>query len=301
MFSKKHTVKIARSLLNWVGQSITRISVAVLSTVGFITSIFSFIQLFLGNRKALIIFFIGLGAIIWLIILGRLAYIGFSKKEKKSGRRHSRVYKFNDHQLARQWLLILLSVTLLSLAGVVGFTRYKDQELRSKTIILLTNFQGPNPESYLVNEKLYKELKESLTKYSDVLIQTTSDSISETENSPIARKLGEQYRADLVLWGYYGVTSSNVLITIHFENMNSSSIPLAVSQTVELKGTVNQIDSFQIQQKLANQMTSLVYFITGITRYQVGQNDQATELFTLALNSTDWAEDVVRTHLKNSF
>jgi len=286
--------KTAKNLFKWLGKSVSRISGAILNFISLITAIYGFVQLFLGNRQILFIVLIILGMLVWLATLGRLAYVGYSKRDKKTSRRHKQVHKFEDHLIARQWFISLSIITIFALIGVTLFSYNKDRELRSKTIILLTNFKGPNPENYLINEKLYKQLNDSLKIYPDILLQTTNEDISEQEGSKEAQNIGDRYRADLVLWGYYGVTNTDALITLHVENLNTErALPLPGSISTEILVAVEHIDSFVIQQKLADQMTSLVYFIAGITRQQSGSHKEAISLFNLALESPEWSNQVI--------
>lgn len=275
------------ALVDWLKTLWAPIASFIVTVVG----IFQFVKLWQDARST---FSIVIAALAIAIIIASLWYFGFTKKRKwsKVDQKYHETPRFSNHyKLARVALAIIF---VLGMAGA-GIIYRQIKLLDGKVVVLITNLQGPDPEKYLVNEKLYRQIHESLANYSDVVVLVSSKNISEQSGSEVARHLGQTKRADLVLWGYYGVTETDVLITLHIENLGSGDIivPLAASAATEMQVGVDELNSFTIQQKLADQMTALVYFLAGMVRYQHSNYQDAEELFTKALTSPDWAEKVV--------
>ncbi len=275
------------ALVDWLKALWAPIASFFLTAIG----IFEFVKRWQDERVTVSIV---VAALSIAIIIASLWYFGFSKKRRwsKVDQKYHEVHRFSNHyKLARGALAIIFAIGMVG-AGII----YRQIKLLDgKVVILITNLKGPDPDKYLVNEKLYRQIHESFVNYSDVVVLMSSKNISEQDGSEVARYLGKTKRADLVLWGYYGVTETDVLITLHVENLGSGQInvPLTASAATEMKVAVDELNSFTIQQKLADQMTALVYFLTGMVRYQHSKYQDAAELFTKALTSPDWAEKVV--------
>ena len=143
-------------------------------------------------------------------------------------------------------------------------------------IILLTKIDGPKPKEYGITDQLIAKLNDEFQDSPNILLETVPEAITEDQGSPYARALGEEYQADLVIWGWYNATSSDALLTIHFENLSELNyLPIESSESHQLQAAVAELDSFRVQQKLGDDLSRLVTFIRGMSYYELGAYDQA--------------------------
>ncbi len=87
----------------------------------------------------------------------------------------------------------------------------------AKNIILVADFDGPEPQNYRVTETVLTHLHAVLEPYDDVEIEALWRAITEMEGSLTARAEGEKHKAAVVIWGWHGVTAEAVPLSVHFE------------------------------------------------------------------------------------
>ena len=248
----------------------------VAAVIGAVTSIAAFIQLWQGQRDT-ILWIIEIASL--LIIILFLVFIGFSKKQATVlviGSKPSYLDRYPQFKNSARVLLVLTLVL-----GVIGITQIyqRNKQLDEKVVILLTAYDGPDPKAYRVNEIIYKQLDKTIAPLTNTEILTSDVSIPEQDGSRTARMLGQKYHADLVVWGWYAVTVTNVLVTTHIENINPTVlIEIPVSDDITVEGTITQINDFSIQQTLSDQMTALTLYVEGMSRYKAKDYDAALDL-----------------------
>jgi len=261
--------------------------------LGAVTLVVEFIQLWKGDHATVTWVAAGLGLAGLLIAL---IWVGFSKMNAKTLLALPERYRTRQPRYPKHYKLALLLLILI-LLGTIGagyFLSRRIVELEKKVVVLIADFDGPDPDSYRVTEQLVVELNASLQGYDDVIIQPLNRIITEQEGSQTARQLGERYHADLVLWGWYGVTGSDALLTLHIENLSQSTyLPLEASGLSQSQVAVAEIESFTLQRCLAGQMTALVYFVSGVIRYEAQDYEGALSRLSDALEESVWAEDLV--------
>jgi tetratricopeptide (TPR) repeat protein len=222
--------------------------------------------------------FLGIPAIVY--------YLFFSTKKTRllpysHQPRFRSIYKF-------RWFALVMCI--LFILGVWYKLLYTPNKiLEDKVVVLVTNFDGPDKQKYRITEQLLLKLHESLDKFSDTRILSNTESVSETQGTTHARALGEKEHADLVIWGYYGVTSSDVMITIHVENLTEITNKEAqVKNLYQLQAPIAEIDNFHIQQKLSNQLTAYTLFMTGLVRYLANDYSEAINRFVRVTQIENW-------------
>ena len=171
----------------------------------------------------------------------------------------------------------------------VGYILYERlQELDNKVVILITNIDGTNPENYRVNEILISNLEKSLKDYDDVVLIPLDQVITEQEGSTTASKVGLKYHADLVLWGWYGVTNSDVLLTVHIENLTGMKYTvLDITDEIQVNNSLRELDNFTTQINLSEQMADFTLFFAGLVRYEAKDYTEAIKLFSELLSSNN--------------
>ena len=127
--------------------------------------------------------------------------------------------------LSPGWLKITRIIFGIAVLGWIfwGFYRgyiYLNEKrqivnLESKVVILIAEIDGPDPKKYRVTEELISQLGDALANYNDIYIISLGEIITEHQGSSCARDIGQQRHADIVLWGYYGATETDVRLTLH--------------------------------------------------------------------------------------
>src|SRR5579885_325259 len=128
--------------------------------------------------------------------------------------------------------------------------------------ILVANFRGPDPENYLVTDKIIQGLRAATSGYSDISIQPLGETITEQTGdkggSEYAREIGSKRKANIVLWGYYGTTSEQVDISVYYEVLRAPK-DLSLRQNLETQTLpIADLKEFKIQTRLSREMSYLV-------------------------------------------
>ena len=237
------------------------------------------------------------------LILAWLGWVIFSTETKERQRkialpRHrldTTPESYSAPRFAQKWRnLAKITLVIFVLSGIgigYGYVRANQkavQARKEKVIVLLARIDGPKPKEYGVTDQLIVKLDEQFGDSPNILLETVSEAITEDQGSPYARALGEEYQADLVIWGWYNATSSDALLTIHFENLTEQQVlPLESSESHQLQAAVAELDSFSLQQKLGDDLSRLVFFIRGMSYYEAGAYDQALADFELIVTTND--------------
>ena len=255
--------------------------------LGAVTTVYKFVQLLEGDRETVTWIICSAG---YLVLVIALLLVSFGKTSSSINPNH-RIYQYpRGRKLAFGSFLLLVIVTVV--AG--GWLYKKDLELRKKIVVLVTNLDGPDPKKYRVTELLLSKLRHSLGGYNDTVIVSLNEVITEQEGSERARSIAKRYHPDLVIWGWYGATGSDVLVNVHVENLTGSKfIPLQMNDALSQQADVSELNSFQLQQRLSSELTALTLFVSGFVRLEANDYQETIRRLSAALNSSDWPEGLV--------
>ncbi|MGH7800686.1 MAG: tetratricopeptide repeat protein [Thermodesulfobacteriota bacterium] len=174
----------------------------------------------------------------------------------------------------------IVAVPILAISGYAGWKYY--QSLPSdKIIILVADFDGPEPKKYAVTRRIVEQLNNATKEYDDVRIQPLGEVITYREGGEHACKIGKRRKATIVLWGEYSVTKEKVQVTVNFEVLRGTDyLPLPLQQKQEiLLLPVSELESFKIQTVLSDQMSYVTLLTTGLSRLSAGDFDGAIARF----------------------
>jgi len=225
--------------------------------------------------------------IVLIIVFG---VIGFSKKEIESsipmnapteGMRFPKLYKY-----ARIAFVVTI---IMFIAG--GLYLYKQQlVLKDKFVVLVFNIDGIKNKEFRFTDLLLSDLDDNING-DEIHVISQAISLSEIDGSNKARKLGDRYQADLVIWGWYGITSTDAIAHIHIENMN---IPnrrgFKLSDIYKLESSVVEVEGYQLQNQLSDSLIALVWFCKGVISYETGFFSEARNQFLKSLNHDAWVD-----------
>jgi tetratricopeptide (TPR) repeat protein len=164
----------------------------------------------------------------------------------------------------------------------------------NKVIILVANFDGPNPQEYRVTEHIIEQLTTATKKYSDIDIQALAETITVQQGgSEAARAIGTKRNASIVLWGWYAANQEAGSIHTYFEVLRKPKC-LCISQNLEKQiATISELRGFKIQTQLSGEMTYLTLLTLGLARYESGDYDEAIDLYTTAMAQSNAPDQII--------
>ena len=179
--------------------------------------------------------------------------------------------------------------------GSYGAWRHVQNLPNDDVVILVADFGGPDMQNNRVTETILRQLRDATEDYDDVEVVALGQAVSEQAGSDQARKLAEKKKADIIIWGWYGLTSDTVPISANFEVLEtneylSDDLGDSASGAVQTFD-VAELDSFSLQTRLSSDMSFLTLFTLGIADYANKDWTDAIALFEDALQQTDSRAD----------
>lgn len=269
------------------------IGVGVLAIVGFLTGLVSFVQLLRNETTVLWVTLLFISVLVlWLVCF--YVFLKKGSTERKAGfkiQKKQQIYLFSKR--ARNFALVgLIGVPALSFAGYQAW-RYIRSLPSDKTIILVANFDSLDGQNYGVTEKIIEQLRDETDQYPDIQINALGKSVTAQEGSTTARTIAKDHKATIFLWGWYGKAQENVLITVHFEVLQKPKDLRLRREKQELILPAREMDSFQIQTRLSNEMVYLTLLTVGLARFELGDNVNAISLFNKAIEQSAVPEQLI--------
>ena len=291
------------------GQFINQVTGLILGIFGFISTVVGFVTLAQGNAGLVTATLIIVGiSLLWLACLYFARFWMPEAEDGKGNKRVGLVPPAQDDKLVREQrrkrrrrtlvrraaLIGLILVPLLSLGGY-GAWRHVQNLPNDDVVILVADFSGPDTQNNRVTETILRQLRDATEDYDDVEVVALSQAVSEQAGSDQARKLAEKKKADIMIWGWYGLTSDTVPISANFEVLETNEylpddlgdLASGAVQTFD----VAELDSFSLQTRLSSNMSFLTLFTLGIADYANEDWTDAIALFEDALQQTDSRAD----------
>ena len=153
-------------------------------------------------------------------------------------------------QIRRLAIVGFFVIPLLTFGGFLGWRSLPPPNI----LLLVANFANSQHPDYRddrqVTAKILQNLTIQMEPYADVKVQALDKTITEQQGSDFARTEGENKKAAIVIWGDYGVSPTNVLISVHFEVLKPpANLPKlgeeARGQAQNFK--ISQLDQFELQ------------------------------------------------------
>lgn len=173
----------------------------------------------------------------------------------------------------------------LSTLGIYGYRLLSPPR---DTIVAVAEFDGPDPQNYDVTPRLINSLSLALKPYKDIRVVALREKISEGDSSAI-RKVQREVKPTVLIWGSYAATETNASVGVHFEVLRSAREIPEFGPAVQGERRVvpiAQLNSFSLQTKLSEEMTSLTLFTMGLLRYNRNDWTGAVSTFSDALQHT---------------
>jgi len=176
---------------------------------------------------------------------------------------------------------------------------YYESVPAKKIIILVGDFDGPDPQNYRVTQNIYEALGKAVEGYPDLQVQLLGEPISFKQGSNFARSKGKEEKASIVLWGSYGKSGESVQMTVNFEVLETPAYFSSIVQTLSSRCghetlsksftyPVEELNRFSLQIEISHQLSALTFLTTGIALYKVGDYDASINYFNQAL--VEWGK-----------
>jgi tetratricopeptide (TPR) repeat protein len=221
------------------------------------------VKLAQGDTGLVTIALLAVGLVVSILIC---AYVAFSRKPSPivSGRQ---VLRYDDRH--RRWALAGLILIFIVTAGGIGYHFYRQYRPPDKIILLVADFDGPDPQKYRVSETVLTRLRAALEPYPDVRVEALGRAITEAEGSDAARAEGEKHKAAIVIWGWYGATAETVPLSVHFELLRPPKHMPELGS--EAKGDVRtlsiaELEQFTLQTNLSAELAYVSLVTVGVAR-----------------------------------
>lgn len=230
----------------------------------------------LGATSLFLVGIAGLLSVLCVVLFGKK-----SRVSKITGEQYQEhIYSQRARRLARRGLIIIP----LSLSAVFGAWYYFRTLPSDKTIVLVAEFDGPEPKKYRVTENIIRRLREATEKYDDISIEALNEVITEQDGREVARKKGKNKKASIVLWGWYAATGVQAEISPYFELLMKP-----VDQEFKIKqqpfsAPINELETFTMQTRLSVGVSSIVLATMGLASYSRGGYRTSISFFSDALS-----------------
>lgn len=157
-------------------------------------------------------------------------------------------------------------------------------------IVLIADFDGPDPQAYGVAQIIFDQLKDATSKYPEVIIRRLNQSFDTSET---AKAKGIENQAAVVLWGSYLVNQLRARVTIHFDVLHDTlDLPLRQKKEVLNVATID-LQGFTIQEQLSKEMTYLTLLTLGLVRFEANDIDESITRFSAALSQINVPNQII--------
>lgn len=279
-------LRMAQKFTDWLDQ-IKKYQDQIKSLVGIGPLVLGVVTMWQGDHGPLVVSLTACG----ILLLG-LAYIAFSKEDSKLER--GQPYpKFRQwHKWARRGFV---AVIVFTAAGTSDYV-YLAVKAPKKLILLVADFNGPDPQKYGVTENVLHRLRQALRQYKDAEIRPLGRAITEVEGSESARSEGTKRKAAIVIWGWYRATSQAVQLSVNFEVLKRpkhlpdfGSLGNGAPQTI----STAEMETFAMQINLSQEMAYLSLFTLATFRLSAGDFEGAVARCTDALGQVNTGDSIV--------
>jgi tetratricopeptide (TPR) repeat protein len=270
---------------DWL-ELIPRLPGWILGVAGVVTTLGGLIKLWLEGPVLVAALLIGVG-----VAGGALGCTYLAFKRAPSRLEGPGVWAYPR---VRPWALA--GLWLFAAAAIGGGTYYLHERnrLADEILIVVADFDGERPQTYRVTELILQKLEQALeADRGRVRVQPLHETITAKQGSEAARASGAGKGASIVIWGWYAVTASDVLITAHFELLTKLAFFSPNQPRQSLAFAPAALDGFRVQQQLSGEMSHLALLALGAVHLEARAYDKAVARFTDALNVAAPPKDMV--------
>jgi tetratricopeptide (TPR) repeat protein len=269
--------------------------VLFLGPSGLVSTTVGFLKLIRGDFKLTSIALLLIGLCLCYSVL---VYVRYSKilpsrtivlTDDES--QNSRRFKYSTR--ARRWALWAGLVMTALLTSAITIAVYYEYRAPRTMIILVADFDGPEPQNYRVTETIIDELRKATESFGDISVKPLNRVINPRDGRESAREAGRANKAAMVLWGWYGKTNDKVIVSSNFEILRQTRLMSLENERQISFFPEGELEAFTLQTQLSSKMTYLVLASVGTIRLEGGDSDAAIARFSAALDEPKFATEAL--------
>ncbi|MEK7995791.1 MAG: tetratricopeptide repeat protein [Planctomycetota bacterium] len=190
---------------------------------------------------------------------------------------------------ARQIAKSILAVAALL---IVGDVIWIGQLLIHPTtsVLLVADFEGPQPASYRVTETLIENLRAATRFYPDIRVVAAGKPV---KSSSEARLLGLRKASSVMIWGWYGATPTNVQLHVNFEIFSKPVQRYFRGEGYTTTVALAEMNSFELQARFSREMSCVSLIAVGLARYESGDFAGAVARLTDAIKLSTTPAEII--------
>ena len=160
----------------------------------------------------------------------------------------------------------LFCLPIVVASSFLGWRAYHGKP-KTGFLILVADFDGPDPKSFRVSEIIVEKIRLATRPYSDIEVRTLERTITAQQGSLEATKIARENGAAIVLWGWYGSTTDTAVATVHFEIIDPREMSKLPSSQM-MTPPVSELNKFALQMRIADGYTYVSLMAAGLARYE---------------------------------
>lgn len=147
-------------------------------------------------------------------------------------------------------------------------------------------------KQYSIGKVILSQLKDELYKYrADTLVESLGKEITVEGGREEARNEAKKRGASILLWGTYSVREREARVTAYFEIIDRWK-DLLLKDYELIPGPPDIVDGYKLDFRLSKEMSYLILLISGLSRIEAQDYDEAIKRFTSALEDLKMPEHV---------
>lgn len=148
-------------------------------------------------------------------------------------------------------------------------------------LVLVADFDGPNPKSYRVSEIIVEKIRLAVGPYKDIEVKSIGRTVTAQQGSPEAIRIANENNAAMILWGWYGSTSEAAIATVHFEIISPREMARLPSSST-MTSPVSELNRFTLQTHLAQGYSYVSLIAAALVRFEKQDYAGALDRFDAA-------------------
>jgi hypothetical protein len=144
--------------------------------------------------------------------------------------------------------------------------------------IAIARFDDRGAGASGVEEKIREQLDDLSSRHRSLRFVMTKEVIAPEERGRKPMTVALLSRANIVVWGWYRKTDSDVLAAAAFTTMPSVNWVLLKSES-SVQVPVSDLNQFRLQERIGRTVSALSLFALGVTRLEAGDPAEAADCF----------------------
>jgi tetratricopeptide (TPR) repeat protein len=159
--------------------------------------------------------------------------------------------------------------------------------------VLVANFDNQSGPDRSLRDAIIAKLDQAIRNYPDVEVKSIRQQISVSDGRSVARKLGEENNADLVLWGWYFTNGTSAMISVNLEVVSQIPYIASISQfNKAMVKPITDLDRYSFQLAIGDDYSALILLTLGLINEEKEDYKAAESQYTEALKIRNAPDDL---------